>query len=302
MSDLLTRTIGTTVAIHRRLEPDLWPIFADPSQIEVSLLNLALNARDAMPQGGTLWLETANIPADDPRLPAELSGDAAGDFVRVSVADGGVGMSQEVRERAIEPFFTTKDVGKGTGLGLSMVYGVAKQSGGLATIDSAVGRGTTVAIFLPRATAAAAPPLPEAMRPDTAQNVATGRILVIDDDAGVREVTVGALLDAGYEPIEIDSGKAGLDLLERGQAVDLVIVDYAMPGLTGVEVARIIRESWPHLPIILMTGYTETGLADDLPAGIQIVKKPFRIADLLARIDAALHPRSFGLEQDQEIN
>jgi signal transduction histidine kinase len=302
MSDLLTRTIGATVAIQRRLEPDLWPILADPSQIEVSLLNLALNARDAMPQGGTLWLETANIPAGDPRLPAELSGDPGGDFVRVSVADGGVGMSQEVRERAIEPFFTTKDVGKGTGLGLSMVYGVAKQSGGIATIDSAVGRGTTVAIFLPRATVAAAPPLPEAVRPDVPQNVATGRILVIDDDAGVREVTVGALLDAGYEPIETDSGKAGLDLLKRGEAVDLVIVDYAMPGLTGIEVARIIRESWPHLPIILVTGYTETGLAENLPAGVQIVKKPFRIADLLARIDAALHPRSFGLEHDQQIN
>ncbi|MDB5409021.1 MAG: hypothetical protein JWL84_3933 [Rhodospirillales bacterium] len=300
MGDLLARTIGPTVAIVRRLAPDLWPVLADPSQIEVSLLNLALNARDAMSQGGTLQLETENIPEGDARLPAEL----AGDFVRVSISDSGTGMSPEVQERAIEPFFTTKDVGKGTGLGLSMVYGVAKQSGGLVTIDSAVGLGTTVAIFLPRTVSEVGAPAPTqaSARPDEAAPMGNAKILVIDDDAGVREVTVEALLDAGYEPIETDSGKAALELLDGGLAVDLVVVDYAMPGMTGIEVARIIRKTRPDLAIILVTGYTETGLSDDLPTGIQVVKKPFRIANLLSRIETALAPRSFGLERDTQIH
>ena len=287
MGELLPRTIGPTVRISRSLARDLWPAMADPSQLEVALLNLVINARDAMPLGGTLLLETANLPKGHPRLPSEL----AGDFVMIAVSDSGTGMTPEVKARAFEPFFTTKEVGKGTGLGLSMVYGVAKQSGGAVAIESTVGKGTTVAIFLPRAARAALPSTIEPIAESSLAEIAPGTagvVLVVDDDHDVREVTVAALTDAGFDTHAIDTGHAALDMLGRDVPIDLMILDYAMPGLSGADVARRARQMRPALPIMLVTGYAEAGFTTDLPPNVQLLKKPFRVAELLARVRSNL--------------
>ncbi len=284
MSNLLAHTLGPAIGITRSLAPDLWPILGDASQIEIALLNLAINARDAMPLGGTLLIETANLPAGHARLPQGL----VGDFVLVAVSDTGVGMTEAVKARAFEPFYTTKDVGRGTGLGLSMVYGVAKQSGGAAIIDSAPGKGATVALFLPRSTVAPtqrpAEPAPEA----AATPQQRGRILVVDDDTDVRDVTAGALTESGFDVTAVESGRAALTLFEQGAHFDLMIVDYAMPGLNGAEVIALVRAHHPEIAAILVTGYVETGLAADLPAGVPLVRKPFRTAEMVARVNAAL--------------
>jgi CheY-like chemotaxis protein len=250
----------------------------------VALLNLAINARDAMPLGGTLLIETANLPAGHPRLPAEL----AGDFVMIAVGDTGTGMTAEVKTRAFEPFFTTKEVGKGTGLGLSMVYGVARQSGGAAAIESEPGKGTTVALFLPRAGAQPAQRPSEPMTAAPPPSSRAARVLVVDDDRDVREVTVAALADLGHEVTGLASGQAALDLLDRGVPIDLLIVDYAMPGMNGAEVVARARAKLPRLSMVLITGYAEAGLAADLPADVRLVRKPFRVAELLACVGGAI--------------
>jgi signal transduction histidine kinase/ActR/RegA family two-component response regulator len=284
MSELLARTLAPSISVQRSLAPGLWPALADASQIEVALLNLAINARDAMPLGGTLLIETANLPAGDPRLPRVL----AGDFVMIAVSDNGTGMSQEVKAKAFEPFFTTKDVGKGTGLGLSMVYGVARQFGGAAAIESEPGKGTTVALFLPRAGAKPAlRPGAAVPEPQTAPRRG-GRVLVVDDDLDVREVAVAALAELGVEATAVASGQAALDLVDRGAPIDLLIVDYAMPGMNGAEVIARARALLPQLPIILITGYAEAGLAADLPEDVQLLRKPFRVSELLARVGSGI--------------
>lgn len=287
MSELLARTIGPTIQISKALADDLWPALADPSQVEVALLNLAINARDAMPLGGSLLLETANLPAGHPRLPPDLNGD----FVVLAVSDSGMGMTPDVKARAFEPFFTTKEIGKGTGLGLSMVYGVAKQSGGTVTIDSEPGKGTTVAIFLSRAAAGTGRSThagDAALEPRTAGERVSGQVLVVDDDRDVRDVTVAALTGLGLVVSEAENGPAALDLLDRVASVDLLVVDYAMPGLNGAQVARCARGRWPKLPIILVTGFAEAGFADELPDDVQLLHKPFRVADLVALVSNTL--------------
>jgi signal transduction histidine kinase/ActR/RegA family two-component response regulator len=284
MSELLARTLGPSISVQRSLPSGLWPALADASQIEVALLNLAINARDAMPLGGSLLIETANLPADHPRLPRVL----AGDFVMIAVSDNGTGMTQEVKAKAFEPFFTTKEVGKGTGLGLSMVYGVARQSGGAAAIESEPGKGTTVAMYLPRAGARPALRPGEAAAEPQAAPRRGGRVLVLDDDLDVREVTVAALGELGVEVTAVASGQAALDLIDRGAPVDLMIVDYAMPGMNGAEVIARTRGLRPQLPIMLITGFAEAGLAADLPEDVQLLRKPFRVSELLARVGSGL--------------
>lgn len=206
-------------------------------------------------------------------------------------------MTPEVKAKAFEPFFTTKEIGKGTGLGLSMVYGVAKQAGGAVTIDSELGKGTTVVMFLSRATEVAgraAYGSEVASEPRAAGERVSGHVLVVDDDRDVRDVTVAALAEIGLAISEAESGPAALDLLERSAAIDLLIVDYAMPGLNGAQVARRARGSRPNLPIILVTGYAEARIADELPKDVQLVRKPFRVADLVAQVTRTLvaTPRS----------
>lgn len=284
MKDLLQSTIGGSVRI---LEPDLaedlWPAMIDPTQIELVILNLAINARDAMDVGGTLKIGTANVVAPEPATPEQPP---SGEHVMLSVSDDGSGMSDQVLARVFEPFFTTKAVGKGSGLGLSQVYGLAKQSGGGVTIDTAVGQGATIRIFLPRAHAKPAKEIipltmvSAAPLPDT-------KVLVVDDDEAVRAVTSGILADLGYCVVEAGSGGAALDLLEEHPDIQAAVLDFAMPGMNGGEVARELAARRPGLPVLFATGYADiealAATSED-----RIIHKPFNQNDLAAKLSLAL--------------
>jgi PAS domain S-box-containing protein len=282
VTDLLRRSIGPTVEVRHALMDAAWPTLIDTGQIETALLNIAINARDAMPSGGTLSIETANIPAGNNDVPEEVGGQ---DCVLVSMSDTGTGMSPEVIERAFEPFFTTKDVGKGTGLGLSTVFGVVHQSGGAVRIRSRIGEGTTVQIYLPRANRATTLRTGGAMRvrPRTSGGA---RILVVDDDTGVRWVTAECLREIGHFVAEADSGRAALAILERGDPCDLVVMDQLMPGLLGTETVRLARIKRPELKVLFVTGYADKfeleGATDPL------IMKPFKPAALAEAVRNAL--------------
>jgi len=276
MSDLLHRTLGETIAVETRLTGGLWRIEADPNQLENSILNLAVNARDAMEEGGKLVIETANTRLDD---------DAQ--HVVLRVVDTGAGMDAETVERAFEPFFTTKDVGKGTGLGLSMVYGFVRQSGGQVRILSEPGRGTTIEMYFPRLPASAAqaegreeaPPVPAAGRDE--------KILVCEDDPDVRAYSVEVLRELGYEVLEAADGAAALALLEGGAAIDLLFTDVVLPaGVTGEIVAARAREILPDLPVLFTTGYARKAIsrAGRVDPEIDLIPKPFTYAHLAARV------------------
>src|SRR5262249_24724191 len=226
MSEILSRALGPTVQVRLALATDLWPVLVDTGQIETALLNIAANAGGAMPRGGVVLIETANMGARHQELPAEV---AAQDCVLVSVRDTGTGMGPEVLERAFEPFFTTKEIGKGTGLGLSTVFGIVRQSGGTVRIESRLRGGTTVHIYLPRADEAAE------SGPDRARPAGVPRgahILVVDDDADVRWIIAQDLQEMGCVVTEAESGRAALAILERGTPCDLMITDLMMPGLS----------------------------------------------------------------------
>ena len=252
MSDMLRRTIGEHgVELRTVLAPSLWPALVDATQIEVAILNLSINARDAMPLGGRVVIATRNIPAGTRDLPPELR---AGDYVLVSVTDSGEGMAPETLAKAFDPFFTTKEVGRGTGLGLSQVYGLARQSGGTARIRSTLGQGTTAEIYLPRAAALSTETSAE---PETASSPSHHRtVLVADDQDDVREVIVAHLDALGYRCVAASSGSLALDLLAGGN-IDILLVDYAMPGFSGIEVIRAARETRPGLAVVLTTGYAQ---------------------------------------------
>jgi PAS domain S-box-containing protein len=280
-SDMLFRMIGVTVRIETVLTEGLWPALVDPTQIELVLLNLAINARDAMPEGGRLTIRTTNVSRDD--APRDL---APGDYVLISVSDTGEGMSEEVLRRAVEPFFTTKELGKGSGLGLSMVHGVATQSGGGLHIDSRLGRGTTINVYLPRARRHSAAAREREPPPVAVHERAT--LMVVDDDPDVREVAVSSLESLGYHMLAAENGPAALDLLARSGPVDLLIVDMAMPGMNGVELIRRARERQGDLRAMLVTGYADvTGFA---PAeGDLVLQKPYRLERLAENVAEALH-------------
>jgi PAS domain S-box-containing protein len=279
-SDMLFRTIGVTVRIETVLTEGLWPALVDPTQIELVLLNLAINARDAMPEGGRLTIRTANVSRSN--APADL---APGDYVLISVSDTGEGMSEAVLRRAVEPFFTTKEPGKGSGLGLSMVHGVATQSGGGLHIDSRLGRGTTVDVYLPRAR-----PVSAAAREREPLSVAVrerATIMVVDDDPEVREIAVSSLESLGYHMLAAENGPAALDLMARSGPVDLLIVDMAMPGMNGVELIRRARERQGGLRAMLVTGYAD--IASFAPAeGDLVLQKPYRLERLAEIVSAVL--------------
>jgi signal transduction histidine kinase/CheY-like chemotaxis protein len=285
MGDLLFRTIGATVRIETILEGSLWPAKADPSQIESVILNLAVNARDAMPDGGRLTIVTANILQGDRSKPAELP---PGDYVSVCVKDTGIGMTEEVLGKAFEPFFTTKPVGSGTGLGLSQVYGIAKQSGGTVAIDTEVGKGTTVRVYLPRATdAPAVRPANESPNVPVRRHEAT--LLVVDDDRDVRLLAVSCLENLGYHVLAAEGGQAAIDITATDVRIDMVLIDIAMPEITGIEAMQAILKKRPGIPFLYMTGYVGPTKLD--PSEQRVLKKPFTIAELAAKVEESLFPR-----------
>jgi CheY-like chemotaxis protein len=283
MHDLLQSTLGNSVQIKTSFKSDLWRALVDPNQIELAVLNLAINARDASQVGDTITLETANATIGPPQNAYEPP---AGDYVVVSVTDTGTGMTKEVLAKAFEPFYTTKEIGKGSGLGLSQVLGFAKQSGGGVRIESRVGEGTSVKIYLPRAIGTDVTLQSELI--GAPKRTAKGAvILLVDDDSAVREVTASILRDLGHVVIEVGSGGAALDLLERNAHIELVILDFAMPGMNGMEVARQVRTKSPARPVIFVTGYAETSALGDIDE-TQIVRKPFIGNELADKVQTAL--------------
>jgi signal transduction histidine kinase len=278
MADLLQRSLGPTIEIRMDFKEDLASIRVDPNQFELALLNLALNARDAMPQGGSLTIAACRESVRTGHLQAL----GAGDYVCVAVTDTGSGMDEETLARAPEPFFTTKGVGKGTGLGLSMVFGLATQSGGAARIVSRLGNGTTIELWLPVATGAAAP---EACAPDivAAPQMRSCRILVVDDNPLVAESTASMLEHLGHRPIITSSGMIALDAIRTESNIDLVVTDQVMPGMTGLELARRIRKLKPDLPVILATGYSEVPQHRTEP-GVTRIDKPYHLDELASLI------------------
>jgi PAS domain S-box-containing protein len=277
--EMLPRTIGPTIKIELALDADVWLAMTEAAQLELAILNLAINARDAMPAGGKLTISTKKVVRGDrSRLPRVNPGD----YVMISVADTGTGMSDEVRNRAFEPFFTTKEAGKGTGLGLSMVYGFARQSGGTVTIDSEIGDGTTFRIYLPRAQRRLGG-TEEAVDQSQWNAGPPSRILVVDDDSAVRTVTATLVRTFGHEVIESASGEAALDLLERDRRFDLLIIDLAMRNMHGGEFATKAGRLIPGVPTLFVTGYTEGRRVREMAEG-HMLKKPFRQAELAKKL------------------
>ncbi len=287
MSELLRRTLGESIRVETVLAGGLWTTEIDPAQLESAIVNLAVNARDAMPDGGRLTIETANASLDD-AYSALHSGVPAGQYVLVAVSDTGHGMSREIAARVLDPFFTTKPVGKGTGLGLSMVHGFVKQSGGHLKIYTEEGRGTTVKLYLPRRTggqaAEPAPPRP-APRPGAGET-----ILVVEDEERVRRFSVEALRELGYVVVEADGAAAALALLDTTPEAKLLFTDIVMPGLDGRKLADEAAQRRPDLKVLFTTGFTRNAVVHNgvLDAGVQLINKPFTIDELAAKIRAAL--------------
>ncbi len=282
MVPLLKRTLGEAIEIKGAHAAGIWPVVADPSQLESAILNLAINARDAMPNGGSLTITATNVTVDAEMVPIypDLK---QGDYVLISVADTGTGMTPDVVSRAFEPFFTTKGVDKGTGLGLAMVYGFLRQSGGTAKIYSELGHGTTIHLYLPRAQATervqAAPAEAEAPR-------GSERVLLVEDNPEVREVALMMLGNLGYQVIVANDGIAALALIDRGENFGLIFSDVVMPGMSGIDLAREVRRRRPDLPILLTSGFASpVAVRDEVKAeGIAFLPKPYRRAALATKI------------------
>ena len=285
MSDMLNRALGEMVQLEVVTSPGLWRVEADPPQLESAILNLAVNARDAMPDGGTLTIETANARLDEEYSAAHAEV-APGQYVVISVSDTGRGMDRETIARAFEPFFTTKEVGKGTGLGLSMVYGFVKQSGGHVKVYSEEGQGTTIKIYLPRLMS---------VEREEGHEIVSGLevspeqecILVVEDDDDVRSYSVDCLRDLGYRVIEAHDGPAALRLLERqGASVDLLFTDVVMPVMSGKELADLARKAQPQLKVLYTSGYTRNAIVHGgrLDAGVEMIAKPFTVSALAQKI------------------
>jgi PAS domain S-box-containing protein len=278
IAKLLGRTLGERLTIEVHIQDDLWHVMADPAQVESSLINLAVNARDAMTEGGTLTVDARNIVMvhSDGDLPG-------GEFVVLSVTDTGSGMPQDVVDRALEPFFTTKKMGHGTGLGLSMVYGFVKQSGGHVRIESAVGRGTSVRLYLPKTDAALEPQNAASEQEVTTYTGHERCILLVEDDAGVRAVTAALLKELHFTVMEADNGTRALEIIDREPNIDLLFTDIVMPGgINGFELGRRAKERRPQLPVLYATGYAASFSATE--QGADVLAKPYRESDLLVKL------------------
>jgi PAS domain S-box-containing protein len=287
MSDLLSATLDGTVQLRTVLSANLWPALVDPTQIELIILNLAINARDAMGSGGILTLETFNAVVDDgPFGPQEP---VPGQYVGLAVNDTGVGIPDDVLGRVFEPFFTTKEPGKGSGLGLAQVFGFAKQSGGGVGIETRVGEGTSVKVFLPRAEVALRDRERESVDAEPGPRTEmTVRILVVDDDWAVLRTTLRMLDALGYATVPAASGGEALALIANGPKIDLVLADFAMPEMTGVELAETVHTTCPALPVILVTGYGNREALKDFGEA-RILQKPYAEAELMEKIARALN-------------
>ena len=283
MEDLLRRTIGEQIQLEFELAADLWSTLCDSNQLESALLNLSINARDAMPTGGRLTIRSHNADID-PMRAGKLRDVACGEYICIDVSDDGSGMPQDIVERAFDPFFTTKPAGQGTGLGLSMVYGFARQSNGYCEISSEPGRGTTIRLYLPRYSAQiqAALPAPASHSPAGKGEV----VLVVEDEPVVRNIVLEVLHQLGYQALEAYSGEAGLEVLGSGQAIDLLVSDIGLPGLNGRLLADAAKELHPGIKVLLMTGYAASAaLADGfLAPGMELITKPFTVQALALRI------------------
>jgi len=283
LRELIQHTVGPSIVIEVKADAQLWGTLVDPSQLESAVLNLCINARDAMPDGGRLSIATRNRELDTAE--AKALGLSPGDYVTLSVADTGVGMSPQVMAKAFDPFFTTKPIGQGTGLGLSMIYGFARQSGGLAQIDSTPDVGTTVCLLLPRQAmpaAAAATHDPASIAPQAAPGE---RLLVVDDDASVRAIACELLKESGYMVLEAQDGLAALDILHSDIPLDLLVTDVGLQGgMNGRQLANAARAVRPGLKVLFITGYAEQAVMGNvqLDAGMQILTKPFAL-DVLAK-------------------
>ncbi|MBR0810832.1 MULTISPECIES: ATP-binding protein [Bradyrhizobium] len=282
MRELLDRSLRGDVHVEFDFPEQLWPVEVDPGELELVILNLAVNARDAMPNGGTIVVRGENLPGfNDEQI--------TGDYVRLSVVDTGIGMSPEILARVFEPFFTTKDVGKGSGLGLAQVHGFATQSRGTVRIQSEVGRGTSIALYLPRSH-----DLPTSgrhlidltrVRPKKSNQ---GKVLLVEDDDEVAALVSEMLGQLGYDVTRAASAAAALGALADGRSVDVVFSDIMMPGgMNGVELAREIRKRRGHIPVLLTSGYAEASAHDAHAAGVQILAKPYHIDELAAALSAA---------------
>lgn len=290
LTDMLHRTLGEHIDLSTALSTDLWPAKIDAAQVETAIVNLAVNARDAMPDEGKLVLETRNVQVDEAYSLTE-DGLKPGDYVVLSVSDTGSGMPEYVRERVFEPFFTTKELGRGTGLGLSMVYGFAKQSEGNVTIYSEVGVGTTVNLYLPRHLSGVADT--EMLKTETAIEPARGElILVVEDDTRVRRLTLKRLNDLGYRTLEAASGAEALIEFKKTDKIDLVFTDLVMPGgMSGYELAAEVRKLRPQVKVLLTSGYAEELTHSDklIEGSLNLLRKPYRQADLAGSIREELN-------------
>jgi signal transduction histidine kinase/CheY-like chemotaxis protein len=276
MSGLLAQSVGPSVRVEVRVDEDARYVVSDANQLELALLNLAVNARDAMPEGGTLTIKARHVEDPERRLP----------HVELAVSDTGTGMTEQVRARAIEPFYTTKPIGHGTGLGLSQVYAVARESGGSLTIDSEPGRGTTVRIMLP----AGAPPLvrtdaeaPPSTTVPGAQSREPTRVLVVDDDKLVRRFIAESLRSLQYHVTEAESGAQALATMER-ERFDLLVVDFAMPGMNGADAARAAQERQPGIKVLMVSGYADSSVVEAALGTARQLRKPFDLAELGAAV------------------
>jgi signal transduction histidine kinase len=269
--DLLTHTLGGLMNFEWRLPEGVWPVFADQSQLELALMNLIINARDAMPAGGTVTISAENRKVGAEELP----GADAGDYVRLGVQDTGTGIAREHLEKVLEPFFTTKAVGKGSGLGLSMVYGFAKQSNGAFTLESEEGSGTTAALWLPRAPQKQPTKQAAASDEHRAWSLRSLRILLVDDHEEVRSTTSAMLSDSGHEVVEAATGTDALAALKTDCQYDLMITDYAMPHVSGAEFLREARLLCPGVPALMITGYGDADAIADRPENVEVLLKPF---------------------------
>lgn len=270
---LVENILPSNVNLQVHIPDDLWPVTMDPTQFELALINLAINARDAMPAGGGI-----RVNASNERLTTSPEGIPPGEYVRLCMTDSGTGMSAEVMARALDPFFTTKKIGEGTGLGLPQAYGFARQSGGTLVLHSVEGEGTTVDIYLPRAVRPFSP-LPAQSDTRTLDHRANGRVLFVEDDTLVRESVASALAQAGFTVLTADSADRALSMLDTGTSVDVLFSDIVMPGsLNGIELAKAVRERFPQMKVMLATGYSESRI---LLPGVRVLPKPYDVVDVV---------------------